>query len=88
MSTSERHYRYFPNDALVSLVTRLSDGATVEAAGREGVAGLINYNRGDTQILDRGGLETAACECYRAVKNRFKLLVSDGNDGRSISHNV
>jgi CRP-like cAMP-binding protein len=33
---------YFPNDALISLVTQLSDGATVEAAvaGNEGMAGL------------------------------------------------
>jgi CRP-like cAMP-binding protein len=36
------HDVYFPNDALISLVTQLSDGSTVEAgvAGREGFAGL------------------------------------------------
>ena len=35
-------YVYFPNDALISLVTQLMDGNTVEAAvaGREGMAGL------------------------------------------------
>jgi CRP-like cAMP-binding protein len=33
---------YFPNDALISLVTQLADGSSVEAAmaGREGMAGL------------------------------------------------
>jgi CRP-like cAMP-binding protein len=41
-------------------------------------SGLINYNRGDIQILDRDGLEAAACECYRAIKDQFKSLVSNG----------
>ena len=31
-------------------------------------AGLIKYNRGRIQILDRSGLEGFACECYAAVK--------------------
>ncbi|HEX8922166.1 MAG TPA: Crp/Fnr family transcriptional regulator [Pyrinomonadaceae bacterium] len=41
-------------------------------------AGLINYNRGYIQILNREGLETAACECYRVIKDQFNLLVSNG----------
>lgn len=31
-------------------------------------AGLIKYNRGRIQILDRPGLEGFACECYAAVR--------------------
>ena len=31
-------------------------------------AGLIKYNRGRIQIVDRPGLEGFACECYAAVK--------------------
>ena len=41
-------------------------------------SGLINYNRGHIQILDREGLEAAACECYRAIKDHSALLTGDG----------
>jgi|SRR6185312_11192598 len=34
-------------------------------------AGLIRYRRGSIRILDRPGLEKAACECYAAVRHRF-----------------
>lgn len=30
--------------------------------------GLIKYHRGDVRVLDRKGLEAAACSCYRIVK--------------------
>jgi CRP-like cAMP-binding protein len=34
-------------------------------------AGLIGYQRGKIQIVDRPGLEQAACECYAMVQARF-----------------
>jgi CRP-like cAMP-binding protein len=37
------------------------------AAGVLQDAGLIRYKRGKITILDRAGLEEAACECYRIV---------------------
>jgi CRP-like cAMP-binding protein len=33
--------------------------------------GLIQYSRGRIQILDRKGVEQAACECYAVVKREM-----------------
>jgi hypothetical protein len=38
--------------------------------------GLINYRRGLMQVLNRPGLEEAACECYAIVKKRFDAFLS------------
>lgn len=38
-------------------------------------AGLIYYNRGHIDILNRGALETAACECYRLVRAEYDRLL-------------
>lgn len=37
--------------------------------------GLIEYQRGHIRILDRRGLERAACECYWAVRAEFERLL-------------
>lgn len=34
-------------------------------------AGLISYHRGEMNILDRKGLESAACECYEITARQF-----------------
>jgi len=39
------------------------------AAGVLGRKGLIDYTRGEIRILNRKGLEAAACTCYRIVKD-------------------
>lgn len=46
-----------------------------EAAGLLQKAGLIRYARGRITVLDRQGLESAACECYRVVKQEFDRLI-------------
>jgi CRP-like cAMP-binding protein len=50
------------------------EGVTV-AAGRLQEQGLISYTRGRIRILDRRGLEAAACECYRVVKDEYDRLL-------------
>jgi len=39
-------------------------------------AGLISHGRGTITVVDRGGLEKAACECYRTVRDREANLIS------------
>lgn len=37
--------------------------------------GLLTYQRGVIRIVDRAGLEAAACECYRIIRSEFDRLV-------------
>jgi len=39
--------------------------------------GLIRTHRGRVEVLDRAGLERAACECYRAVEDHFTRLLPE-----------
>ena len=45
------------------------------AAGHLQAAGLIRYVRGNIRIVDRAGLEAAACECYRVVRDEHERLL-------------
>ena len=40
-------------------------------AGKLQRAGLIRYNRGKIQIIDRAGLAASACECYNIVRQQI-----------------
>jgi CRP-like cAMP-binding protein len=52
------------------------EGVT-EAAGNLQRAGYISYRRGHIAVLDRGGLERNACECYAVVKKELNRLLAD-----------
>jgi CRP-like cAMP-binding protein len=39
-------------------------------------AGIISYNRGNINILNRAMLESRACECYELVKAEFRNLLN------------
>lgn len=58
--------------------------ATMLGAQRAGVsitagflqkAGYIRYARGRVTVIDRGGLENAACECYSTVRRQLDELL-------------
>lgn len=40
-------------------------------------AGLIRYGRGRISVLDRTGLERAACECYSVVRQAYDRILND-----------
>ncbi len=52
------------------------EGVTA-AAGHLQQAGLISYRRGHITVLDRAGLETLVCECYKVVKKEYERLLND-----------
>jgi len=37
--------------------------------------GLLSYHRGKMVVLNRQGLEDAACECYRTVKQEYAHIL-------------
>ena len=53
-------------------VTRQSASIAVADFAR---LGFIAYQHGHMQILDRAGLETTSCECYRIIRNEFERLL-------------
>lgn len=46
-----------------------------EAAGRLQREGLIRYSRGRLTVVNRGGLETASCECYAVIRDRYRQVL-------------
>ena len=45
------------------------------AAGALQEAGFIRHSRGRVAILDRAGLENAACECYQIIRSEFDRIL-------------
>ena len=37
--------------------------------------GLVHYRRGDITVLDRAGLEAAACGCYAADRDAYDRML-------------
>jgi CRP-like cAMP-binding protein len=47
-----------------------------QVAGQLQAAGLIRYQRGRVEVIDRAGLERVACECYDAIRRRSEELIA------------
>lgn len=62
---------------LVATMLGVRREGITEAAGRLQGAGVIRYRRGHISVLDRGGLEARACECYAVVKAEIRRLLGD-----------
>lgn len=50
--------------------------AVSKAAGALQRRGLVDYTRGRITVLDRAGLEAAACECYRVIRDETDQVFS------------
>ena len=48
-----------------------------QAAGTLRKSGLIDFRRGQINVLDRPGLLARACECYEVVKRETDRLLPD-----------
>jgi DNA-binding transcriptional regulator YhcF (GntR family) len=45
-------------------------------------AGVIAYRRGIVTIVDRAGLEEAACECYAVIRADYEMTMGRSVTGR------
>jgi CRP-like cAMP-binding protein len=69
------------HDLIANMLGVRREGVSI-AAGHLQKKGFIKYVRGTITILDRPGLEAAACECYRVVKEEYDRLL-----GKYVSKN-
>lgn len=60
---------------LISNMLGVRREGVTEAAGKLQRAGLIDYNRGKINVINRDGLEKRVCECYQVVKREFDRLL-------------
>ena len=62
------------HDLIANMLGVRREGVSI-AAGHLQKMKLIKYVRGTITMLDRKGLETAACECYQVVQEEYDRLL-------------
>lgn len=63
---------------LIAVMLGVRRSTVSVAAGTLQKAGVIRYQHGRITIIDRVGLEDAACECYEAVASEYRNLFGEG----------
>lgn len=62
---------------LISIMLGVRRSTVSVAASQLQKAGVIRYQHGRITIIDRAGLENAACECYEAVAGEYRRLLGE-----------
>jgi CRP-like cAMP-binding protein len=62
---------------LIAVMLGVRRSTVSVAAGTLQKAGVIRYQHGRITIVDRIGLENAACECYEAVAGEYRRLFGE-----------
>jgi len=60
---------------LIAVMLGVRRSTVSVAAGQLQKAGILRYQHGVITILDRVGLENAACECYEAVVGEYRRML-------------
>jgi CRP-like cAMP-binding protein len=69
--------RFVLKQALLAQMLGGRRPSTTTAAGTLRRAGLIRYSRGVITVMDRPGLEAAACSCYAVLEADYERLLGD-----------
>ena len=76
MTADRAHATTFPmTHAFLAYMLGVRRVGITEAAGSLQRRGLIGYTRGAVTIMDRRGLERAACSCYRADLDSYERVL-------------
>jgi hypothetical protein len=73
------------HELLATMLGSRRSGVTIAAATMQ-KAGIISFHRGLVTVLDRAGLESAACECYEVTTRQFGDALRPF--GRTVPRNV
>ena len=76
MSQDRAHSdRFFMTQEFLSSMLGVRRVGVTAAAGQLQRSGLIEYKRGEMRVLDRAGLEAAACSCYASDRIAYATLL-------------
>ncbi|HEX6057954.1 MAG TPA: Crp/Fnr family transcriptional regulator [Gemmatimonadaceae bacterium] len=75
--------RLFLTQEFLSYMLGVHRPAVTLAAGALQKAGLIRYRRGRVTVVDRPGLEAAACACYGVTRQAMERMLADIGTGAS-----